>query len=243
MLELLSSSLIFIERNVLFMKNKTLLIVFLAIILLFGITCVCSANVYDDSVTTEILEDKSLSLTINSINYIIPGIFDKISSAYAYTIDCALDTTGKLSRVYINIFNEPVDFYLTPYSSDNKIKTLKYTTPISTCYYYTAFSDNPVWIEDADAHLYPRIGGDNSRFLFCSNDIYTDSSLTSVSYEKEVFQLPPQEKTLAPIVEGIPMEGTLMEIVKLIPIVIMTIVGLISLRKALQVLSTFLRNS
>ena len=57
-----------------------------------------------------------------------------------------------------------------------------------------------------------------------------------------VFQEPPQS-SLAPIVEGVETEKTLEEVVLILPIILLTLVGLIGLRKALRMLSMVLRQS
>lgn len=79
-------------------------------------------------------------------------------------------------------------------------------------------------------------------------DTYLYSTVDVTNSKGEVvFQKAPQEQgatILAPIVEEIPeTKEALAEILGILPIVIMTIVGLIGLRKALQVLFNFLHNA
>lgn len=77
----------------------------------------------------------------------------------------------------------------------------------------------------------------------CSSNLlkYKDN-LSNV--EDGFFLTPPvTEGTLAPIVQETGLEGVLQEIVQILPVVLMTIVGLIGLRKALAMLSRVLHQS
>ena len=64
--------------------------------------------------------------------------------------------------------------------------------------------------------------------------------------DEDFFFNPPTVKAtgiLAPIVQDSPLEEVMKEIIVILPIVLMTIVGLIGLRKALAFLSTVLHRS
>ena len=76
---------------------------------------------------------------------------------------------------------------------------------------------------------------DYSNYEFRYNYILQNSS------GDRLFPLPPT--VLAPILEEAPLEEVIKEIVEILPIVLITIVGLISLKKGLNLLSTVLHNS
>lgn len=70
---------------------------------------------------------------------------------------------------------------------------------------------------------------------------YTGISFSNYQYvSNSVFSNPPQGTTLAPIVEEVETEKTLAQVVALLPIVLAVIVGLIAIRKALQMLAMIL---
>ena len=82
--------------------------------------------------------------------------------------------------------------------------------------------------------------------LQISEDFYVLDANYVVKDRKtgEVFTLPPQVTgTLAPIYQRITLEEVLQEILAILPITLMTIVGLIGLRKALSLLFKVLRRS
>lgn len=84
---------------------------------------------------------------------------------------------------------------------------------------------------------------DKSTFLYGCNCVL--SGLNKVNDGEDFFfnPLPVGVGTLPPIVEKINLGLTMEEILGILPIVILTLVGLIGLRKALQFLSTLLRRS
>lgn len=77
--------------------------------------------------------------------------------------------------------------------------------------------------------------------VYKTTDVYTDKTYTELS-NSSFFQQPPVG-VLAPIVEEVPLEETIKEIVGILPIVLITLVGLIGLRKGLALLSQTLHKA
>ena len=89
---------------------------------------------------------------------------------------------------------------------------------------------------------------DNYKFALCDVDDIVLSTFDIYSKENEgelVFQKTPVgvQSTLAPIVQEAPLEGTVQEIVGILPIVLITLIGLIGLRKGLALLSQTLHKA
>lgn len=88
---------------------------------------------------------------------------------------------------------------------------------------------------------------DNWRNNVSSSDSTYDLYLKNVSLYTDVnktdFFLKAPVGTLAPIVKKVETEKTLEEVVLILPIILLTLVGLIGLRKALRMLSTVLSQS
>lgn len=81
----------------------------------------------------------------------------------------------------------------------------------------------------------------NAGYVYYGADVYTDINKTDL-----FFQLPVVEEvqgTIAPLLEKEKMGEVLKEIVAILPLIVSVLVSLIALRKAWQVLSTFLRTS
>lgn len=76
----------------------------------------------------------------------------------------------------------------------------------------------------------------NCNIIYSSSDIYTDDSCGDI-----FFPLPPQ--TLVEVMEKVKKGATLQEIVALLPVILSVLVSLLALRKALKMLSDFLRTS
>lgn len=91
------------------------------------------------------------------------------------------------------------------------------------------------WTEYGEVSMYQVAGNDNIEVISSNFTMYYDNG--------EVFYQPPEGLILAPIVEETPLEEVMKEIVTVLPVVLVTIVGLISLRKGLRVLSTVLHRS
>lgn len=90
---------------------------------------------------------------------------------------------------------------------------------VYTCFFtFDFYSNRPVSVDDLSILNFKKIAGNSG------------------------FTTPPQG-ILAPIVETTPLEEVIKEILGILPIVLITIVGLISLRKALQLLSAVLHRS
>lgn len=83
-------------------------------------------------------------------------------------------------------------------------------------------------------------------FVYCygylANVVYSTFDIKD-SAGNVVFRQAPVVGTLAPIVQETPLEGTVQEIVEVLPIVLIILVGLISLRKALALLSQILHQA
>lgn len=77
-----------------------------------------------------------------------------------------------------------------------------------------------------------------------SQIIYSNTDLCDVN-GKLVFQKTPAvaQVVLAPIAQQAPLEGTVQEIVGILPIVLITLIGLIGLRKGLALLSQTLHKA
>lgn len=89
---------------------------------------------------------------------------------------------------------------------------------------------------------------DNYKFALCDVDDIVLSTFDIYSKENNdelVFQKTPVgvQSTLVPIVQEVPLEGVLQEIVETLPVVLITLVGLIGLHKALALLSQILHKA
>lgn len=206
-------------------KIKLLLILFFVFIFLS-----ISTNVFATDVPQEVL-DKAYQENNNNDNYVI--LQDKNTSKY-----------------YIAVFNDDSEknsdepwYYSAPNSlsvttsaclishGTKNIKLLKYDSK-----YYYLYSDTTV-----------------KGYLI---DFTTDSRDLEIVYSKhdicyygttDVFFpiAPPEEEAPATLLEVLEQEkgATLQEIVALLPVILSVLVSLIALRKALRMLSNFLRKS
>lgn len=83
---------------------------------------------------------------------------------------------------------------------------------------------------------------DDYQILSSNHDIYD-------YYDNLVFQAPPQEQiqatslVIAPQVEGVQMNKVLQEILGILPVILLVIVGLLAIRKGIQMIMAFLRKS
>ena len=89
---------------------------------------------------------------------------------------------------------------------------------------------------------------DGYKYACCDVDdiVYSTFDIYSKENEDElVFQKTPVgvQSTLVPIVQEAPLEGVIQEIVGILPIVLITLVGLIGLRKGLALLSQILHKA
>lgn len=80
--------------------------------------------------------------------------------------------------------------------------------------------------------------------VYCSDDVLlADWSESTIKFtDTVVFPKTPQ-RVLVPIMKEAPLVEVIKEVLEIIPVVLVTIVGLISLRKGLQLLSKVLHNS
>lgn len=130
------------------------------------------------------------------------------------------------------------------------VRLLYYQNPANTTYLMYSVVDG-VWsfvYEEAYDPYCVNIGVPDDFFeniVWCNFDLYSSgSSNLCDSGSVLVFQKTPvEEKTLALIMKKTPLEEVMKEILEILPVVLMTIVGLISLRKALQILSRVLHRS
>lgn len=124
-------------------------------------------------------------------------------------------------------------YYSTNYTIDEESKTITLTT------YY---SYQLVYVTDIVTNSSGRVDfAGEVEILASSLDIYKYDSSTN-SLTEQVFPVPLQG-ILAPIVAEAPLAEVMKEILEILPVILMTIVGLISLRKGLQLLSTVLHRS
>ena len=237
------------------MKNKTktiLLILLTSLGLLFVMSSNCSASTVPDF-SEYVLENDGYIVYYNTNSNIYKLLVFRNLSSTLPAFDFSDVTLG--SSVY---YGDGVGFSGTgkEITSQEGTRLMFYTKPSSTGFYRYDLVDG-IWT------LAYEKTGDSWRFSqtvspdFLNNIVSINFDLYSVGnnalYDggsSLVFQKPPVgeipvvvERTLAPIMEKTPLEEVMKEILGILPVILMTIVGLISLRKALQLLSRALHRS
>lgn len=162
--------------------------------------------------------------------------FDNSASEYKYYIGLKYLASSGIRYSYL-FFNDNLDVKflnggLTISSSSGRFKI------------YACSPGDSHWVTSANAPD----GYETSTWDSSSSPVVIDCHSDLLVYkskfvDQEDFFLTPLPLVLAPIMEVTPMEGVLQEIVEILPIVLMIIVGLIGLRKALQMLSVVLHRS
>lgn len=148
------------------------------------------------------------------------------------------------------------------YSSDSTESLLKlYYSSVSTISYsYVQITFRPTEVsisedlltysdkDDSNGYAVDfAYSSSGSMSLFASNyDIYDENNelvFPQPPVEEETPVEEKQEITLAPIVEEVETEKTLMEVVGILPLIIVVVVSLVGLRKALKILLTVLKRA
>ena len=131
-----------------------------------------------------------------------------------FTLDYSVATFSE-SPAHFVVFN------MTSYTYNESTNTYKWDGD-SRSVFATSNLENTQLVYDITPHI-------DDSYIFVSGNV--------------VFCQPLEEMILAPIMEKTPLEEVMREILGILPVVLITIVGLISLRKGLQLLSTVLHRS
>ncbi len=213
-------------------KNKILIFVFIFFALLIGFTSSCFAVDYSHFTTTQgadiqIMDFSSL-VDENDLFYIE---LDKVSGqTNLYIYHDLKDVDG---AHFVWMPPEPGVDTSTMQLFDSSGKNLS----VLTSKYFCSSSDTKWYLSSSDTGT-----------VFWSNKKNNDTIFSFDVKDPEgkvVFQKAPQLKggVLVPVVEKVEMNKVLEEILVILPVVIMTIVGLIGLRKALKTLFNFLHKA
>lgn len=198
--------------------------IFVFLVVLFSVLILFTTIV---SATTE-----TFNITgFDGNEYSLPSLPEDLINEKYYVI-----TTDKYGHHHIYCFNESLSIDYTSSSSfiyfngDGDAKC--------THYYYT-----DIWQKN-EIDKGSQSKDSSVKVIYSSDNLlkYKDQ----LSSGEDFFYNPPKveiQGTLALIMQETPLEGVLTEIVEILPIVLMTIVGLIGLRKALAMLLTVLRQS
>jgi len=200
------------------LKNR-ILILFIVILCVFGFGC---GSVY---ATEEAVNTEKFSFTgFDGVLYTLPSLPEGVNNYKHYVI------LKDNSATHIYCFNDTLDItkdgsFITLNADDNT------TGKLFTCY-------GSSWNEFDEQGTY---SFSQTKTIF----IYSCPDLTQYGEEfnsDENFFLNPQV-ILPPIAEKVHLGAVLQEIMAILPVVLVTIVGLIGLRKALAFLSKVLRRS
>lgn len=251
------------------MKNKTK-IFFIMFLIIFGILLSMSTNTFA-ATTYDDLGGTGYSVTIGSKKSAQQQYFDS-SYAYYYIFQDNTNSRFWIFATSYEMCIIPkaeggMTFKYVPSNCSNADTSLKLGT--GSRYYWANISDCSIDTENkqltfneyysyllgSEGYSNSSIDFDDYTILSCSLDIYEYNTETNMLTNK-VFPQPPVEeppveeetpvvveKTLAPIMETTPLEEVMKEILGILPVILMIIVGLISLRKALRLLSRVLHRS
>ena len=217
------------------MKRKLKFISIIALIL--AITISFSSSCF--AVETENENSKTIDIYYNDKSYTLD--YSGVSSSIA-----------TLSSIYNNyvVFNNSNGVYaLLTYQGCFKAcigsKSRYHLLNCELQYGYIGFKFD----SETDTFVYWSCGkcdGKNDGYIFTYDGNFLSSNYDVLDEKGEVvFQKTPVgvQSTLAPIVQEAPLEGTVQEIVGILPIVLITLIGLIGLRKVLALLSQTLHKA
>lgn len=215
--------------------NKIILVLLLSLFLLFTFNLTCFGVQYSDVVVG--------NTTIDFDGFTSGGSFENYRMLFRSTSD--------VNRLYLITCDKP--FSVEWDLENNRYNCIVNDTISSNGYFhnyviiFNAYNkDNNTYIVKSGSNVLNSLARKiNSTIIaddYNSTNPITDIYIVSKTSDDLVFQAPPGV-ILAPIVEETPLEGVMKEIVEILPIVIVTIVGLIGLRKGLQLLSKVLHNS
>lgn len=174
----------------------------------------------------------------NDVEYTIQSLPDKVNDyKYYILIDTTFGSSNiNNSRKYLFLFNNDIEIEK---SSSNTIKILNidnFSNP--TFYLY----DSSGWTSRT-INIGYTIGNVVGVIHSSSNLLNKKDELLNLLENGFFLTTPKAEGTLAQIMEVTPLEGVLQEIVEILPIILVTIAGLIGLRKALAMLLKVLHQS
>ena len=220
------------------MKRKLKFISIIALILaiMISFTSSCFAVEAENSKTINVCyEDKVYTVDYSSVysstydpNYIVPSTYDKY---FIYK-----NNSSGVVTLYVS--GGDIEFSIV---CDNDKKYI----------YAPGNSDNPVVFLTYQYNSSDDVFSHYSDGASSGYRTFVDVTVLASNYDvldqngKVVFQKTPVgvQPTLAPIVQQVPLEETIKEIVGILPIVLIILVGLIGLRKALALLSQTLHNA
>lgn len=242
-----------IENKKIIFKNTFLVFLFSFIFCVFFINsnvfAVSEDNSYSDfwnsgyTVTFSGSTSELDSFSFYDYCYIVTKNIDGIDKLYIYTskdklyylnrngedVLCCSSSVGSfVERGYIACI------YSSDYSINNDLKRIIFNE-FTFSYKYNG---RPCY-NSSDV-----IKFSNGSPIYCSDDVLlADWSESTIRFTDEVvFQKTPQ-RVLVPIMKEAPLVEVIKEVLEILPVILMTIVGLISLRKGLQLLSKVLHNS
>lgn len=209
-------------------KIKLLLILFF-VFMLFGI----STNVFATDVPQALL-DKAYEMNNNNDNYVI--LQDKNTKEYYFLIvsDGAVNRDLELTRNWKYIKAGDMSYTTSACvttGGTDRLKLYKYVQSSGVCLYQSTVKDYTCDLTTSSRDL---------EIVYTTKDVYYYGT-TDVFFPIA----PPEEEAPATLLEVLEQEkgATLQEIVALLPVILSVLVSLIALRKALRMLSNFLRKS
>ena len=202
------------------MINKDKIFVFLVV--LFSIIVLFSVKSF---ASTETFTFTGFDNVEYEISY-FPN--DRISEFEHFIL---IKSTG-IYKYHIFAFNGELHIDRTTYSG------LFIPKSVDRSYSLFSYRDDNLWYEIGQQEY--SFSGTTDKIIYSCLDL---SSYKNELNGTEDFFSNPLPVTLAPVVEKTHLEEVLTEILKILPVVLLTLVGLIGLRKALAMLSTLLRRS
>ena len=216
------------------LKNKIL--IFFIITLIF--TCFFTCSVYASTDLNNVYEDGFEFIGSSGTTYKLPPYPQELKEYNHYVI---IKTTI-WEQFYILPFNETLEVVSNNSSTFNVLLDGK---NFSELYWECSFNDSSpdTWVKViGQGFHFSKTNNPHTVVDSCPCFKYNQTELQEIIDGNESFFLS-RQAVLVPIMEKAPLATVLKEIIVILPVILMTIVGLIGLRKALKFLSTALHRS
>lgn len=226
------------------MKNK-IKTVFLVLLLAFGLLFFINTNCYA-ATSQSFTFDDGVTLVQSSYPY------DKAFSSHVYDYCLLMQDNSSGRLIYISS-DVSFGFYSTEIENTEDSNAVVKFSSMPNNFVFGWSDDIPTYDSTTNTYTVPKLNLGIPTGIDEENLTYTKSCIDTAKYTIyyndltclsgiELFSQPPLT-VLPQIVEETPLEEVMREVIAVLPIVLVTIVGLISLRKGLRVLSTVLHRS